>query len=161
LNRRSIASVGIILCEQTLGEGWSANVPTRKSWGVLFWEEGLLSGSHQPPLASPRGAPHFKKCAILSRGPTQHGVSYRESRWPKELSGPPPCTFCSSGAKERCGYGRLLLWWRSYGKGCAISSKARAAFFLFTSRLRLSQLTKFNCRNQLTKPYHSNYSSFD
>ena len=48
--------------------------------------------------------------------------------------------FVLATTKERCGHGRLLRDWRSYGKGCAISSKARAAFFSCTSRPPTFQL---------------------
>ena len=129
LNRRSIANLGIIFMNRLRGRAVQQTSQLERVWGVSFWVEGRPKiGSHQRPLASPR-CPHVQKCAILSRHPTP-GWS-RLTSWPKETYAALPHAFvCSSGLKEP--YESSSLRWRSHGKGCAISSKARAVFLLFT-----------------------------
>src|SRR5260370_15411064 len=61
--------------EQTSGEGCSANVPTRKSLGRFVFGKKVYNRVSPNLLWHHDDASHFKKCAILSRRPIQHGVS--------------------------------------------------------------------------------------
>ena len=119
-------------CEQTSGEGCSANVPTRKSL-----ERFVLGRRHynrvSPNLLWHHGdASHFKKCAILTRRPIQAWCNL--ARWPKELYGPPPfvALFLRPEGAMRPPSDGSAGGVVTPGVRCAIFSKARATFLLST-----------------------------
>jgi hypothetical protein len=62
------------ICEQTSGEGCSANVPIRKSLGRFVFGKNVYNRV-SPSLLWRDAMPHFKKRAILSRHPIRHGVN--------------------------------------------------------------------------------------
>ena len=120
----------MISSEQTSGEGCSANVPTRKSLGRFVLGRRPLQSGLTALIWHHRDVPNFAKCAMLSRRPTWHGVSYRNSR--RSYAALPQFVVLflrHEGAMRPRSIAPLVAQSR---KGCAISisSKARAAFLI-------------------------------
>jgi len=74
LNRRSIASVGMISESRLRGRAVQQTSQLERVWGVLFGAKvyNRVSPTSSGITPMPR---IFKKCAMLSRLPMRHGVS--------------------------------------------------------------------------------------
>ena len=68
LNRRSIASVGMISASRLRGRAVQQTSQLERVWGVLFWGEGIQSGLTNP-LWHYLDAPHFQEMCNVEQTP--------------------------------------------------------------------------------------------
>lgn len=119
--------------EQTLGEGCSENVPTRKSLGRFAlggWP--LTITVHQMSFDITAMSPRPEMCNLEQTPNPKGGVGYRDGR--RTICGPPPCVVCSSGLKELYD-SSWLHWWRSHEKAAPSFLKDHSAFLLCISNI--------------------------
>ena len=125
LNRRSIASVGMISASRLRGRAVQQTSQLERVWGVLFWEEGLklVSPTSSGITSMPR---IFKTMCNVEQTPNTAWCRLDDGR--RNLYGPPPFVVLflrSEGAMRPWSIALLMAQSR---KGCAISSKSSRHF---------------------------------